>query len=165
MLLLTDAAPCFTAGAPRRVLILDSFGRDVSPFVAAVSVLRATLAEEFGEAVDFHDVSLDMARFGEAEQETAGRLQPEMVVADISLTRDSSLHWLQRLRQRCPEVKLIVLSFHDEPSVRRAAMESGADGFVLKRAIATDLLPTVESVLAGSRGAPPANGGDDRGQK
>jgi two-component system secretion response regulator SsrB len=92
-------------------------------------------------------------------QETAGRLQPEMVVADISLTRDSSLHWLQRLRQRCPEVKLIVLSFHDEPSVRRAAMESGADGFVLKRAIATDLLPTVESVLAGSRGAAPAKRG------
>jgi signal transduction histidine kinase len=69
LLLLTDAAPCFTAGAPRRVLILDSFGRDVSPFVAAVSVLRATLAEELGEAVDFHDVSLDMARFGEAETE------------------------------------------------------------------------------------------------
>ena len=69
LLLLTDAAPCFTAGAPRRVLILDSFGRDVSPFVAAVSVLRATLADELGEAVDFHDVSLDMARFGEAETE------------------------------------------------------------------------------------------------
>lgn len=87
-----------------------------------------------------------------------------MVVADISLTRDSSLHWLQRLRQRCPEMKLIVLSFHDEPSVRRAAIEAGADGFVLTRAIATDLLPAVESVLAGRRDVAPASGAIPRGR-
>ena len=86
-------------------------------------------------------------------QESAERLQPQLVVADISLTRDSSLHWLQRLRQRCPETKLIVLSFHDEPSVRRAAIEAGAAGFVLTRAIATELLPAVESVMPDRRDA------------
>ena len=41
---------------------------------------------------------------------------------------------------------MIVLSVHDEPSVRRAAMEAGADAFVLKREIATDLLPAVDAV-------------------
>src|SRR5262249_9203916 len=76
-------------------------------------------------------------------QETATRLQPEVVVADLSLARDRSLRWLERLRQRQPETKLIVLSVHDEPSVRRAAMAAGADAFVLTRAIATDLLPAV----------------------
>jgi DNA-binding NarL/FixJ family response regulator len=81
-------------------------------------------------------------------QDSASRLYPEMVIVDISLTRDSSLHWLERLRQRCPKTKLIVLSFYDEPSVRQAAMEAGADGFVLTRAIATDLLPAVECLLA-----------------
>ncbi len=45
-----------------------------------------------------------------------------------------------------PSLKVIVLSVHDEQSVRRAAMDAGADAFVLKRAIATDLLPTVELV-------------------
>src|SRR5262245_30097536 len=87
-------------------------------------------------------------------QESAARLRPEVVVADLSLARDRSLHWLERLRQRHPEAKLVVLSVHDEPSVRRAAMDAGADGFVLTRAIATDLLPAVEAVLAGSRRAP-----------
>ena len=86
-------------------------------------------------------------------QESAGRLQPELAVVDISLRRDSSLQWLQRLRERCPEMKLIVLSFHDEPSVRQAVIESGADGFVLTRAIATDLLPAIEAVLAVEDGA------------
>jgi DNA-binding NarL/FixJ family response regulator len=41
---------------------------------------------------------------------------------------------------------VIALSVHDEDSVRRAAMEAGADAFVLKRAIATDLLAAVERV-------------------
>jgi len=82
-------------------------------------------------------------------QETARRLQPELVVADISLACEGSLCWLQELRQRCPETKLIVLSFHDQPSVRAAVMRCGVDGFVLTRAIATDLLPAVESVLVG----------------
>jgi DNA-binding NarL/FixJ family response regulator len=86
-------------------------------------------------------------------QESAGGLQPALVVADISLARDSSLRWLQQLRRRCPQMKLIVLSFHDEPSVRRAAIEAGADGFVLTRTIATHLLPAVESVMPGRRDA------------
>jgi len=82
-------------------------------------------------------------------QETAARLRPMVVVADLSLARDHSLRWLERLRQCHPEVKLVVFSVHNEPSVRRAAMDAGADGFVLTRAIATDLLPAVENVLAG----------------
>ncbi len=46
-------------------------------------------------------------------------------------------------------MKLIVFSFHDQPSVRRAAIEAGADGFVLTRTIAMELLTTVESVMPG----------------
>ena len=95
-------------------------------------------------------------------QETAARLRPEVVVADLSLARDRSLRWLERLRQRHPETKLVVLSVHDEPSVRRAAMDAGADGVVLTRAIATDLLPTVEAVLAGLHSPAPGNKGSRR---
>ena len=78
--------------------------------------------------------------------DSAGRLQPDVAVVDLSLARDESLGWLRAVRQRCPDLKVIVLSVHDEESVRRAAMEAGADAFVLKRAIVTDLLPAVEAV-------------------
>ncbi len=81
--------------------------------------------------------------------EGAGRLRPDVAVVDLSLARDSGLGWLQALRQRCPGLKVIVLSVHDEQAVRRAAMEAGADAFVLKRAIATDLLPAVDLVRGG----------------
>ena len=78
--------------------------------------------------------------------EGAVRLQPEVAIVDLSLARESGLGWLRELRQRCPDVKVIVLSVHDEQSVYRAAIEAGADAFVLKRAIATDLLPSVDAV-------------------
>ncbi|MBK9062918.1 MAG: response regulator transcription factor [Acidobacteria bacterium] len=74
----------------------------------------------------------------------AGRLQPDVAVVDLSLAKDRSLGWLQALRDRCPGLKVIVLSVHDEPNVRRAALGAGADAFVLKRAIVTDLLPAVD---------------------
>jgi DNA-binding NarL/FixJ family response regulator len=83
--------------------------------------------------------------------ESAERLQSKLAIVDLSLVHSSNLQWLARLHALCPVMKLIVLSVNDDPTVRRAAMESGADGFVLKRAIATDLLPAVDAVLAGQR--------------
>ena len=81
--------------------------------------------------------------------EGAGRLQPDVAVVDLSMAPDSQLGWLSAIRQRCPGIKVIVLSVHDEASVRRVAMEAGADAFVLKRSIVTDLLPAVDLVRGG----------------
>jgi two-component system secretion response regulator SsrB len=76
----------------------------------------------------------------------AVRLQPQLAVADLALARDSGLGWLRTLRERCPDLKVIVLSVHDEETIRRVALEAGADAFVLKRSIATDLLAAVDRV-------------------
>ena len=46
--------------------------------------------------------------------EGAVRLQPEVAIVDLSLARDSGLGWLRELRRRCPDLKVIVLSVHDE---------------------------------------------------
>lgn len=82
-------------------------------------------------------------------QDAAVRIRPRVAVVDLSLGRDSSLDWLRKLRRDCPDMGLIVLSVHDEESVRQAARQAGADGFILKRTVATDLLPAVDAVLAG----------------
>jgi two-component system secretion response regulator SsrB len=85
--------------------------------------------------------------------QAAVRLRPEVAIVDLSLARGSGLGWLRAVRQRCPDLKVIVLSVHDEESVRSAAMEAGADAFVLKRLIVTDLLPAIEAVRSGGKGA------------
>ena len=87
---------------------------------------------------------------------TATRLRPEAAVVDLSLAQQSDLRWLRSLRQSCPELTLIVLSVHEESTVRQAALEAGADGFVLKRAVATDLLPAIDAALKHRHESPPA---------
>ena len=90
--------------------------------------------------------------------DSAGRLKPEVAIVDLSLAGKRGLGWLADLRERCPGIRVVILSVHDENSVRQAAMAAGADAFVLKRAIGTDLLDAVERVrndehsTIGSRG-------------
>ncbi len=88
--------------------------------------------------------------------ESADRLQPAAVIADLCLARNESLEWLKRLRASCPEAKLVVLSVHDERCVCAKALEAGADGFVVKRAIATDLMPGVDAVMGGEQYVSPS---------
>ncbi|MCL4787198.1 MAG: response regulator [Verrucomicrobia bacterium] len=82
-------------------------------------------------------------------QESAVRLEPSMAVVDLALARGDGLGGVRRPRARCPELKLNLLSVHDEARACRATLEAGADAFVLKRAIATDLLPAIKAAQAG----------------
>ena len=77
------------------------------------------------------------------------RLEPSVTVIDIALAGGNWLQLLRRLREGSPARKLIVLSMYDELSVARAAMGAGANGFVLKRAIASDMLDAIAAVLRG----------------
>ncbi|HNQ89044.1 MAG TPA: response regulator transcription factor [Verrucomicrobiota bacterium] len=81
--------------------------------------------------------------------ESARRLRPTLAVVDLSLAPGDNLRWLEQLRARCPELKILVLSVHDEPSVHRAVLDAGADGVVVKRAIATELLTAIDKILSG----------------
>lgn len=83
--------------------------------------------------------------------ETAARLRPNLVVADMALAQGESFGWLRRLLERCPDVRVIVLSSYDEPAIDRAAFEAGAMGIVHKREIAVHLLDAVDAVLVGRR--------------
>jgi DNA-binding NarL/FixJ family response regulator len=89
------------------------------------------------------------------------RLAPSVTIVDLALADGEWLRLLQTLRERSPASKLIVLSLYDELSVVRAAMGAGVDAFVLKRALATDMLDAVAAVLSdrsyispGVRGSP-----------
>ncbi len=85
LLLLTLAALCASAASPKRVLILNPFGRDVAPFSAVASTFRSTLVEELGAPVNFYEVPLDLERFPESEGESslasflAGRLKKQPI--------------------------------------------------------------------------------------
>jgi DNA-binding NarL/FixJ family response regulator len=100
--------------------------------------VRGLLETEFGTVVMVADKTSLL--------EAASCLNPEVAVVDLSLAQDGGLDWLRALRGQSADLKIVVLSVHDERSVHEAAMAAGADGFVLKLTIGTDLLPTVDEV-------------------
>jgi DNA-binding NarL/FixJ family response regulator len=95
-----------------------------------------------------------------ALMEGAERLAPTVIVVDLSLAGGDVPALLRGLRARAPAARVLVLSVHDEPAVVSAVLAAGADAFVLIRSIATDLLPAVDSILAGQRYVSPSLGND-----
>lgn len=83
--------------------------------------------------------------------EGAQRLAPTLVVVDVSLAQGDLAELLGSIHESAPAAKVLLLSVHDEGAVATSALEAGADGFVFKRAIASDLLPAVDALLAGGR--------------
>ncbi len=81
--------------------------------------------------------------------EATDKLKPDLVVADLSLPVSEGGNVARRLKKRYPELKIIILSVHDEPTAVKEALAAGALGFVLKRSAATDLVPAVQKVRQG----------------
>jgi DNA-binding NarL/FixJ family response regulator len=83
--------------------------------------------------------------------ESAGRIVPALVIVDLPLGRGDIGGLIGRLRTRCPGLPVLVLSAHEEPSVAESTIRFGADGFLVKRNIASGLLPMVDALLRGER--------------
>jgi len=81
--------------------------------------------------------------------EAAEKLKPDLIVADLSLPVTKELNIVRRMKTSFPQIRLIILSIHDEQAAVGECIEAGASGVVLKRRAVDDLVPAVESVLKG----------------
>ncbi|MHC4323352.1 MAG: response regulator [Planctomycetota bacterium] len=81
--------------------------------------------------------------------EAVDKFTPELAVVDLSLPMSSEANIARQFTSRYPELKLIILSVHDEPTAVNEVMSAGTSGFVLKRCIATDLFPAINEVFKG----------------
>jgi DNA-binding NarL/FixJ family response regulator len=88
--------------------------------------------------------------------ETIERLEPDLVVVDLSMPVKEGTNIARQLMGRFPRLCLIALSVHDEPAVAAEMREAGVAGFVLKRTAVVDLIPAVEAVLGGGSFISPA---------
>lgn len=83
--------------------------------------------------------------------EAAEKIVPNLIIADLSLPVSKEVNIARRLKKVFPEIKLIILSIHDEPTAITECMEAGVAGFVLKRTAVNDLVPAIEAVMQGSK--------------
>lgn len=79
------------------------------------------------------------------------RLQPDVVVMDISLPGASGIEAMRRMLAREPGAKVLMFSMHEEPVFATRAFQAGALGYVTKASAPEVLVEAVRSVAAGKR--------------
>lgn len=80
--------------------------------------------------------------------EALARMEAAVAVIDLSLQPGDGLAMIRRLHGRFPGVTLIAVGSEDAPGAVRAIVAAGADGFVSKGRLASELAPVVDRALA-----------------
>jgi DNA-binding NarL/FixJ family response regulator len=81
--------------------------------------------------------------------ETALKLNPDLIVLDVSLARLNGLDAARQVKRARPSTKLIFLTMSQDPDLAAEALRIGASGFVVKSCAASELLGAVRAVLKG----------------
>jgi len=79
----------------------------------------------------------------------AEELKPDLVVLDIGLPSLNGVEAARQIRQLSPSSKIVFLSQNNDLDVMRAALSTGASGYVLKPDAQSELLTAVVAVLRG----------------
>ena len=82
--------------------------------------------------------------------ETARRLRPDVIVADITMPHLNGIEALRQLKQDNPEVRVVFLTMHKDTAYARRALEAGARGYVLKHSAQAELFLAVRAALDGN---------------
>jgi two-component system response regulator NreC len=84
--------------------------------------------------------------------------RPDVLVLDLNMPGPSSIEAIPQIRERYPSTRVVVLTMQDDPSYARAALQAGADGYVLKESAEADLVLAVQTVAQGGTYLNPAVG-------
>ena len=75
---------------------------------------------------------------------------PDIAVIDLSLPDISGMELARRVSRRCPDVKIIALTVHEDRAYVHPVLEAGARGYLLKRSAADELLRAIRAVNQGA---------------
>jgi two-component system, NarL family, response regulator NreC len=98
----------------------------------------------------------DIAVVAEAEsgivvERLCTELAPDIVLMDLAMPGRGGVAAAEDVRRACPDTKVLVLTMHDDEAYARQAALAGASGYVLKKALATELVAAIRTVHGGGR--------------
>jgi DNA-binding NarL/FixJ family response regulator len=96
-----------------------------------------------------HHEMVGMVTDGRALLDAALRLQPDLVVLDITMPLLNGIDAAVQIKKSLPAVKLLFVTMHVNPAYLEAALNAGGTGYVLKSAAREELLDAIKSVLNG----------------
>jgi DNA-binding NarL/FixJ family response regulator len=119
-----------------RILIADDHG-----------VLRAGLAAILKDEPGFDVVG--EAGTSEEAIRLAVESHPDLVLMDLSMPEMGGIEATRRIHEQFPEMRVLILTLHEDTDMMRAAIQAGAGGYILKRAVMTELISAIQTVLRG----------------
>ncbi len=111
------------------------------------AVLRAGLRMLLDSQPDMRVIG--QAADGEEALRICRELRPDVVLMDISLPGLSGIEVTKALRRECPQIRILVLTMHDDEAYFKQVLQAGGSGYVLKRAADTELLSAIRAVHRG----------------
>ena len=96
----------------------------------------------------------DLAVCGEAESGPEAReailaLKPDVAIVDIALKDSSGIELIKDLKSCCPNVRVLVLSMHEEAHYVERSLRAGARGYIMKRETTRKVVSAIRQVLEG----------------
>jgi DNA-binding NarL/FixJ family response regulator len=105
---------------------------------------HAELAKAVGRLLSLECEVVGSVAEGDAVLEAAQRLQPDVIVVDLSLPNLNGLEVCRQVTHRNPQAKVIVFTAMNDPDIRQRCFEAGASAFVSKMEGGADLLSIIK---------------------
>jgi len=128
---------------PTQILIADDHG-----------LLRAGLSALL-------DAEPDMEIVGEADcgsvaLQKAIQLRPDIILMDLSMPDIGGIEATRKIKELLPAVRVLILTIHEDKELLQEAIRAGAAGYILKRAVKTELIDAIHAVMGGDSYLHPA---------
>lgn len=96
------------------------------------------------------------AKDGESAVLQVDNVKPDVVLMDVVMPHLGGLEATARIKERHPEVVVLIMSMHDNDEYVQQAIKAGASGYVLKGVTADDLVRAIKTVHEGASFVDPA---------
>ena len=74
---------------------------------------------------------------------------PDVLLLDLNLPDGSGIDFCSEVRKKYPNIKILILSTHNEYSVVKRALDNGASGYILKNTLSEEVIAGIEAVMEG----------------
>jgi len=108
------------------------------------------VVEAFTKLLESQYEIVGTAGDGRALLEKAERLQPDVILLDLSMPVLNGFEAGERLKRLVPRAKLIVLTMTEDTEVAADVLHSWASGFLLKKSASAELVKGIQEVLRGN---------------